>query len=150
MPCYSADGTQTTAAATSVLHIAATATLPRRMFLYDIQLGSSSAAADASVELTINRITATGTSTAVVPQPLDTADVVAIGDAGENHTSEPTKTAAAILLHLSMHQRASPRWIARHDRAMIVTPKTDNNGVTLECISINTAFELDATFHFEE
>ena len=86
----------------------------------------------------------------MTPRPHDPADQAAVADGGENHTVEPTYTADLVMLNLPFHQRGTPRWIARHDRAMFVSPATDNEGFGLLCVVINTAFTVGATFQFEE
>jgi hypothetical protein len=108
--------------------IGAFATRPRRLEIYDCLFGSEAAAADNPFLYVLQRCTAQGTSTAVIPQPLDPADAATEQTAGQNHTVEPTYTAAQILLEIPLNQRATFRWIAT-EGGRLVTPATGANGI---------------------
>ena len=151
MACYSIDGKMALVANDTIVHAVGGTTLPRRAFIYEVFVGSTSVAADASAELHFQRCTATPAGfTAVTARPLDLADAAAITSGGEIHTVEPTYTADLVMLNIPFHQRSTPRWVARHDRAQIVTPATTDNGCGLLCVTVNTAFTVGATIHFEE
>lgn len=128
MARYAVDFKRTASATASVGTITADATRPRRVKWYDLILGSEASAADNPFLYVLQRCTAAGTSTAVVPQPLDPADAATETDAGENHTIEPTYTAAAILLDIALNQRATFRWVAAPG-SELVTPATASNGI---------------------
>jgi len=125
---YAIDFHRTASAAASLGSVTADATRPRRFEIYDLIFGSEAAAADNPFLYVLQRCTAAGTSTAVVPQPVDPADAATEMDAGENHTVEPTYTAAAILLELPLNQRATFRWIAT-ERGRLMAPATASNGI---------------------
>jgi hypothetical protein len=60
------------------------------------------------------RSTAAGTDTAVVPNPIDTADVASgLTDCGENHTVEPTYVTDGELLDQTVHMRSLLQYHAR-------------------------------------
>src|SRR5512145_1524448 len=128
MANYAIDYHRTASTTASLGSVTADATRPRRGEIYDCVFGSEAAAADNPFLYVLQRFTAAGTSTAVVPQPLDPADAATEMDAGENHTVEPTYTAAAILYELPLNQRASFRWIAT-ERGRMIAPATASNGV---------------------
>jgi len=119
---------RTASTTASVGTVSADATRPRRGEVYDLLFGSEAAAADNPFLYVLQRCTAPGTSTAVVPQPLDPADAATEMDAGENHTVEPTYTAAAILLEIPLNQRATYRWIAT-EGGRLIFPATASNGI---------------------
>ena len=128
MANYAIDMHRTASNAASVGSVSADATRPRRGELYDLLLSSEAAAADNPFLYVIQRCTAPGTSTAVVPQALDPADAATELDAGENCTVEPTYTAAAILLEIALNQRATFRWIAT-EGGRLIYPATASNGL---------------------
>ncbi len=77
--------------------------------------------------MAIGRITAEGTQTDVVPLALDPADAATEADAGENHTAEPTYTAASDIFRLGRHMRATFRSVAAPGSGF-VAPATASNG----------------------
>lgn len=120
----------------------------RRHRWYYFHLGCQGDAADNEFLYTIQRCTAAGTSTAVVAQALDPADVTAITVAGENHTVEPTYTAAAILMNVAINQRATFQWYAPPGGELVV-PATASNGIGVQTPTA-TALTITAQIHFEE
>lgn len=128
MAGYAIDFHRTASTTASAGSVTADATRPRRGELYDLILSSEAAAADNPFLYVIQRCTAAGTSTAVVPQPLDPADAATEMDAGENHTVEPTYTAAAILMEVALNQRATFRWVSI-EAGRLVFPATASNGL---------------------
>lgn len=148
MANFAVDLRRTASATLSVGSITADATRPRRIEWYDLILGSEAAAADNPFLYTIQRCTAAGTSTAVVPQPLDPADAATEADAGENHTVEPTYTAAAILLQIPLNQRATFRWIAT-EGGRLVSPATASNGLGIQTLT-SSAVVVTSQVHITE
>jgi len=142
---------QRTASTTASLgSMTADATRPRRLRVYDLSIGSEATPADAAILWTVRRCTAAGTSTAVVPQNLDPASSTTEYDAGENHTIEPTYTAAAILLNIPLNQRATYRWIAAPGGELVM-PATASNGFGIETDTISTGTPvITATVHSDE
>jgi hypothetical protein len=90
----------------------ADATRPRRAKWYYADFGSEATPADNPFLWQVQRCTAAGTSTAVVPQPLDPADAATEFDSGHIHTVNPTFTAAAFVLTVPLNQRSTFRWEA--------------------------------------
>lgn len=104
----------------------------RRGRLVEVNIGQNGApsATDCAILYDISRVTAFGTNTAVVPNPIDAADAVFMGLAGQNHTVEPTLASAGAglsLLQFPLNQRAAYRWVAK-DGKELVYPATANNG----------------------
>ena len=131
MANFAIDLKRTASTTLSVGTFTADATRPKRMKLYDAIMGAEGTVGDNPFLYTFGRCTAAGTSTAVVPQPLDPADAATEQDAGENHTIEPTYTAAAILLNIALNQRATFRWVAAPG-SELVTPATAANGIGIQ------------------
>lgn len=117
--------------------------------LYDLVFGSSDGPADVALRWEVMRFTAAGTRTAVVPAPLDPAAPAAQLGGGENHTAEPTYTAATELLDFGLHQRATYRWIASPGGEFTI-PAVAANGIGAR-VSPNMGNPLvDCTMHYEE
>lgn len=146
MAKYSIDGQDTNNAATTIVGFTADATRPRRSKLYDVIVGSDATPADNAAEYNIQRIVATGTSTAITPQPLDPADAATETDAGEAHSIEPTYTSNAVLGNIMSNQRATVRWVASPGGELVI-PATASNGlgflsVTVAGSAVNTGVQL--------
>ena len=148
MANYAVDMLRTASTTASVGTVTADATRPRRFKLYDWIFGSEASPADNPFRWLIQRCTAAGTSTGVVPQPLDPADVATEMDAGENHTIEPTYTAAALLLNIPLNQRATFRWVAAPG-GEIVCPGTASNGIGLST-PVGSAVIITSQMHIAE
>lgn len=131
MANFAVDFGRTASTTASLGTVTADATRPKRMKLYDAIIGAQGTVGDNPFLYTFQRCTAAGTSTAVVPQPLDPADAATEQDAGENHTIEPTYTAAAILLNIALNQRATFRWVSAPG-SELVTPATASNGIGIQ------------------
>ena len=145
---YSVDFLDTNTVTTTQGGLTSAATI--RPAIYDLTLGSEAAPVDQAARYNLERYTAAGTSTAVVPQALDPGDPASLAAAGENHSVEPTYTAAAILLSFPLHQRATYRWVANGPGREIKLPATAANGVGLITRSVSSAFVITCTMHFEE
>src|SRR3989337_2729161 len=104
---YAIDGQDTNTAGTSILGLTSAATI--RPSIYDLICGSDATPADNAAEYVLQRNTAAGTSTAFTPVALDPADPASLAAAGQNHSAEPTYTAAALLLNWAQNQRATFR-----------------------------------------
>ena len=145
---YATVGSQNAAATTTILGLTSATTIRPR--LYEIWFGSAATPADQAFNLDIRRYTAAGTATSVTPQALDPADPAALAAAGENHTVEPTYTAGANLLKISINQQATVRWVVPPEEGL-VAPATANNGLGLQftLVSGGTAI-CEATFHHAE
>jgi len=148
MPAYSVEMNRTAHATLCVGAIYGDAAAPRRSKLFRLICGSEGAPADVAFLWQVQRQTTAGTSTAVAPQALDAGDGAAINDAGENYTVNGTLTAAAILLSVALHQRATFHFYAVPGRE-IVMPATAGYGVGIWTPTM-TALAVTATVHYEE
>ncbi len=150
MANYSGIGSQLTAVDETVITLVdQTASPTRRAKLFEIIVGSAATPSDDATEFNVLRLTVVGTGTPVTPVPLDPADGVATWEIESNHTVEPTYTAASEVLALSVHQRATVRWVAAPGFELIA-PATQNNGLGLRSITTTTGYEVQSTFIFEE
>lgn len=143
---YSIDGEDTNTANTTILELRSTTQIRPRV--YDVLISSDATPADNAADYVLQRTTTAGTSTSVTPQALDPADPAAIATAGKAHSAEPTYTANAILLHLAVNMRATMRWCAV-PQGELVLPNAAN-GLGLLCTGVNSAYNMGATFHYEE
>jgi hypothetical protein len=149
MAKYSAQFNRAASAAAAVGTITADATTPRRQKIYDLLVGSEAVPADFAFLWTLDRCTTAGTSTAVTPTKLDPGDAVALADAGENHTAEPTFTAGEVLLSIPLNQRATIRWVAPPGGELVI-PAVASNGIGIRTPVAGAAAAITATAHFEE
>ena len=145
---YNVSGQDTCTAATTIIGINQPASALKRLKLFYVSTGSD-ATADNAVEAVVQRITTTGTSTAITPQLLDPADGAASAVAGQAHTVEPTYTAGAIMLSIFSHQRGTFQWYAPPG-GEIVVPVTNNAGLGLQIITVTTGYNMGAVFQFAE
>lgn len=151
MARYAAELQRTASTTGTVGSIGAVSTTQtRRGKIYDIMFGSEATPADAALLWAARRYTAAGTSTAYTPVALDPADPAFLGQAGDNHTIEPTYTAGATLLNIPLNQRATFRWVAAPG-GELVYPATTANGVGFDTDVISTGTPLvTVTVHVEE
>jgi hypothetical protein len=144
---YSLATNDTNTASTTQLGLTSTAAIQPK--LYDLLISSPATPASRVGQYQLKRYTAAGTSTATTPQALGVNQPAATGIGGANHSVEPTYTAGAILLQVSVNQQATWRWVAAPD-GEIVLPSTAANGVGFFTASTDSAFAIDVTFHFKE
>jgi hypothetical protein len=129
MARYSASGSQTlTSSATTALSITSNTSTVQRNWVYEFAFGNVGTPADQVSIMTVARVTASGSATAVTPTLLDLADRAAQAVAGENHTSEPTYTSNHEVMEIPLNHRATFRWVAAPG-SEIVCPATSGNGV---------------------
>lgn len=122
----------------------------KRGHVYDIILGCGGTPADNAIQWLVRRSTAVGTEGAgVVPVALDPGDVASVLDGAENHSAEPTYTAATEFIDQLINQRALFRWVAAPGGALVV-PAVANNGIGACCFHASYTGSAEATFHFEE
>ncbi len=144
---YSISGNDTNTAATTQLGLTSTAAI--QPAIYDLLISSSATPASNVGQYQLKRSTAAGTSTAVTPQSLGVNEPAATATAGVNHSVEPTYTANAIVLQVSVNQQATWRWVAAPDGEIFI-PSTAANGIGFFTASGNSAFAIDITFHYKE
>lgn len=129
MAKYSASGNNTltsTPGDTCLSLVGITATL-RRSYTYELIMGNEGTPADNVLNWVVQRATAEGTATEVVPTRLDLADAESDMNVGENHTGEPTYTATEEILEFPLNTRATFRWVAAPG-SEIITPSTNEAG----------------------
>jgi len=146
---YSVDVLDTNTVDITIGGLTSAATI--RPHIYDFVIGSAATPGDQAASYHLERYTAAGTSTAVTPQALDPGDPASLlaSTTGENHSAEPTYTAAAIMANWTVNQRATFRWVAREGKE-IVLPATAANGIGLITRVVTSAYTVRATFHEEE
>ena len=145
---YSLAGQDTNTAATTQIGMTSAATI--RPSIYDLICGSDATPADNAAEYVLQRHTAAGTSTAFTPVALEPADPTSLAAAGQNHSVEPTYTAAALLLNWAQNQRATYRWVAEPN-SEIRFPSTAANGGSVQTIGIaGSAVNMNFQIYFEE
>lgn len=144
---YSIIGDQAAATDDTIIGVESAATI--RPDLYEWTLGCGATPADLASILHLERFTAAGTSSAVVPVALDPDDPASLAVGGSNHTGEPTYTAAAILYKLSLNQRATFRFAANPGFGF-KSPATAASGMGLQFQSSGGTAVHEATFLFQE
>ena len=149
MKCYHGMGSGAVGTDKSLLTLISAATI--RPHLYDVLIGCEATPADQATQLLIARFTAVGTEgSGFTPIALDPADPAALSDCGSGVFSvEPTYTANANLLQISMNQRATFRWVAAPGGELIA-PATANNGIGLYSDSATGTATHEASFHWHE
>lgn len=111
-----------------------TGTTAIRPAVYDFICGAAGTPADNVMQYALQRFTAAGTTTAKVPNPLDSSDAAAVSVCGVDASIEPTKTAATINVRIDANQRASFRWVAAPD-SEFRAPATAANGIAATALS---------------
>lgn len=146
---YSITGQRACAASAPETILGVTSTTAIRPQIYEMLLGSSATPADNALLWYVQRNTAAGTSTAVTPTAMDSGDPASTATAGKNHTVDPTFTANLYLFYLALNQRASHRWIADTEGALVI-PATANNGAGLWLTHASFTGNCDASLYFQE
>lgn len=118
--------------------------------LLRIQLGVTGTPADNVLQWLLQRFTAAGTSTGVVPLARDPADPASLATCGQNHTAEPTYTSAATPLGvIALHQKNTyiQEFAPNYGLKM---PATAANGFGVQVKHASFAGECVASFGYEE
>lgn len=145
---YVATGLCTAGTNKTALDIIGTAAT--RAAIYDAWFSSVTAPADVAIRVLIQRITGVGTDTNVVPAALDLADPACVTLANENHSAEPTYTAATELFDNSFNQRATLRFVTVPGGELIV-PATANAGIGFKSLATSSGTpQMEVTVHFQE
>ena len=82
--------------------------------------------ADNAIRLIAQRFTASGTGSAVTPAEDDLDGPAALITVEENHSAEPTYTAAGELFDQIPNQRATFRWVAVPEKAWRIPAASDS------------------------
>lgn len=148
---YSASGnnTLTSTPGDSCLSLVGITASLRRSYTYEIIMAVEGAPSDNVMTWTVQRCTAEGTATEVVPTRLDIADAESDMNVGENHTSEPTYTASEELLEIPLNTRATFRWVATPG-SEIVTPSTNEAGYGIVAFHASVVVDYRATALWSE
>jgi hypothetical protein len=147
--CYEIDASYAVANATktALTLISATTVRPE---IYDLEMGFSSAPADAAFQVFAQRFTAAGTAgSSNTPSPLDPSDPACQATSGQGLSAEPTYTSGKILAHFALNQRATHRWIA-DQRGPLKMPATANNGIGLYAVNASATPNFDVCCWFCE
>lgn len=138
MANYAATGSIAVAATKTPLILGATAATRFRITAFSLST-SGTPTSDQGVEVQVKRATALGTSTAVTPVALDSADPASVFTAGSNCTVEPTYTSTAVLLDRAFNPRATVQWAAYDPRSELIAPATAANGIGFQCVGAGGA-----------
>ena len=129
--------------------IGITSTTAIRPEIYQLNIGSSATPADIASIFKLQRTTAAGTSTAYTPSKLDPGDPAATTIAGVTFTAEPTYTAATILFHAALNQRATHN-VLFNPGTYPKAPATANNGIGLYGVNSSATPAMDYMMYFNE
>lgn len=130
MAKYRSSGSQTL---TSSIHVAlvigSNASTVQRNWIEEYTIANVGTPADLVTLHTVQRTTAIGVQTAVVPTVLDFADRAAQADVGENSDATgPTFTSAEEIDEVPLNNRALYRWVSTPG-FQIVCPATAGDGI---------------------
>ncbi len=118
--------------------------------MYELLFSQGAAPADTVIQWLVQRGTAVGTEGAgVVPAPLDSDAPASILDAGEDHSAEPTYTAATELLDFDLNQRATFRFVAAPGGEFMI-PAVANAGIGAVPASAAYTGIARTTMHWSE
>ncbi len=117
--------------------------------VYDLVIGVEGTPADNVAQWIAQRMTGGGTSSSVVPAPLDFDAPAANLESGENYSTEPVLTSATELLDMPLNTRASFRWVASPGGEWSV-PAVAQDGIAIIAIHGSATDAARATAHFEE
>jgi hypothetical protein len=146
---YTGHGSAAVGTNLTILTLVSAATI--RPKLYDMIIGCVATPADQATSFHLERFTAIGTeATGFTPIAIDPGDPASLADCGVGAFSvEPTYTANAHLMSLSMNQRNTFRWVA-FPGGELVAPATAGNGIGLQSQSGTGSAAHEATFYWEE
>ena len=121
-----------------------------RPSIYFVDASFDGTPSDIMIRFQAMRSTAAGTSTAVTPAQLDGSGIAAEATAGENHSAEPTYTAATELIDVDRHFRAPFQFVAVDPTAGFQVPATAANGVGFRGFHASATPGLNVTAHWAE
>jgi hypothetical protein len=130
------------------------ATTLRRVWLTEIEWGANDVpnATDCNITLTIARITAAGTGSALTPRLTDDGggDAAALATYTANYTAEPTFTASTFVFAKPVNQRASDKQWWRDKATCPISAAVNLQGYGVRAYSPNYASTVIANAHVEE
>ena len=145
---YAGTGAQNVASPTDTV-ITITGAASTRGWIYYFSLSSAATPADNAIEWIVQRHTAVGTATAILEVPLDGADGIALCLADENHTVEPTFTAATEVFDNAVNQRMTYTWNANPDGEFVI-PATAAAGFGFQPVHASLTGLTEVTCHWFE
>ena len=119
-----------------------------RHAVYDWIFGTRDTPADTAMTYDMNRLTAAGTASAGVENPLDPAMAPALIVWQTNTTIEPTIGGTATLT-IAANQRASFRWVAAPGSEIVMAAAT-NDGLAARVLSTGYTGQTDTTVMWRE
>lgn len=145
---FAISGTGINTSGNALLGVTGSATIRGR--IYDIMIGSRATPADQTCTYDVARSTTAPTTTSVTPTPLDALQPThaASVTAWQNGAS-PIPTKAAILLSVSLNQRATFRWVAAPGSELLTTATTAY-GIYIYALTPTTAYIVETTMLYTE
>ena len=121
-----------------------------RFGIYYFAVSVGGTMADVVCHYVLQRTTAVGTeASGVVPENLDNGAVQGDADAAQDHSVEPTYTAATEMWEQDVHVRALAQIQLQPDGHIII-PGTQNNGLGMQVFSASYTGIAYETMHFIE
>lgn len=135
-----------TVTATTILTIISTAAVRPRL-IAAVYSNVGLVTTDSNWQVQGKRFTAAGTTTAVTPVSVDSADPAATFTAGRTASAEPTYTANSTFTDMGINPRNTYRWVAYDPRDEIIMPATAANGLgfLLNAIGGAVSAQVEAT-----
>ena len=121
-----------------------------RPSIYMIDASIDGTPSDVMIRIQAMRSSAAGTSTAVTPAQLDGSGIAAEAVAGENHSAEPTYTAATELLDVDRHFRAPLQFVAVDAASGLQIPATAAAGIGVRGFHASVTPGLNVSAHWTE
>lgn len=146
---YAVDMQRTASASASVGTLTCPGSGMRRIKVFFVNIGSEGSPADVANLWQFQRVTAAGTSMAVTPASLDTADAASTSVCGEAHTVEPTYTANTVLLNLALNQKATLQFQPNPGSELVI-PATASNGIGVRTPTAGSSVAVTCQIHYEE
>jgi hypothetical protein len=146
---YNISGKQATCSTSDKTALTLISSANGRPAINEFGVGAAGTPADNALVYLLQRFTAVGTAGAsVTPQARNPSDNWTPGaTAGENHSSEPTYTSAAILFRIALNQKATLLWQALPGNELWL-PATANNGIGVRASSPAYTSEFNANVAF--
>lgn len=145
---YAGTGAQNIASPTDTV-CTLTAETTTRGWVYFFCLSSAGTPADNAIEWIVQRCTAVGTATAVAAALLDGAEAAELCDFDENHTVEPTYTAATEVFDNAVNQRMTMQFNANPDGELVL-PATAATGFGWQPVHASATVTTEVTVHWFE
>jgi hypothetical protein len=121
-----------------------------RPALYYFTVSAGGTMTDVVMRVALERVSALGTEGAgVVPVAFDEGETASITDGGEDHSAEPTITAATEFWDQPVHLRATPQIQLQPD-SHIIAPAVATSGLNIRSFSASYTGIAHAGFYFYE